>query len=425
MFEVKKLPFESIQEASHILTMAYPGVGMTPQLYAERIVKRWEDPHLCFYGVFDTEANDALVGAMRYHQFEMNFHGHPISACGIGAVAVALTRKKEHMAFHMLQHFLYTHREAGYPMALLYPFDPGFYKRMGFGYGAPQYQLSLKPAQLPATGCKERVMLLSRIHLQHLLRFYNQQAEATHGLLTKHEIDFDLLFDDESLHIAGYFYEGHLEGYLLFRFLPEHGNFLLNDLQVSQWLWSTPDAFLGLATFLHAQGDQIRHVLVNTQMPDFHFALANAKDSHQQLLGGVWHSTARLGTGVMYRVLDLVALLRPLCNTKAKSIPTSSVEPTIDLGLQLTDSFMPENAGTYVLSLRGQSLLDIKKQDDSTAVTVTLSMDISDFSSLIVGAVSLKTLFSIGLASLSDASHLKDLSAFFEAEQPPICLTAF
>lgn len=417
MFEVKKLPFESIQEASHILTMAYPGVGMTPQLYAERIVKRWEDPHLCFYGVFDTEAADALVGAMRYHHFEMNFHSHPISACGIGAVAVALTRKKEHMAFHMLQHFLYTHRDAGYPMALLYPFEPGFYKRMGFGYGAPQYQLSLKPTQLPATGRKERVMLLSRIHLQHLLRFYNQQAEATHGLLTKHEIDFDLLFDDENLHIAGYFNEGHLEGYLFFRFTPEHGNFLLNDLQISQWLWSTPDAFLGLAAFLHAQGDQIRHVIINTQMPNFQFALPNAKDSHQQLLGGVWHSTARLATGVMYRVLDVVALLKPLCTPNANA--------TITLDLALTDSFMPENAGHYCLTLCGNQLIDIKKQDDLTAVTVTLSMDISDFSSLIVGAVSLKTLYSIGLATLSDPSHLRDLSAFFDAVQPPLCLTAF
>lgn len=424
MIYIKRLEIEALDPLSHLLSRAYPGAGLSPSLYAQRLARRWDDPYMRFYGVFDSQDSDALIGAMRYHDFKMNFRGRFLEAGGIGSVAVALTRKKEKMAFHMLKHFLYHYKAAGYPMALLYPFDPGFYKRMGFGYGSPQYQLRLLPDQLPATGAKEGVCLLERRHQAALETFYLDRYRHLHGLLEKHTPDFDGLFDDEKLFLAGFFHAGHLEGYFSFRFASDPTNFLLNDMVIGHWLWTSPRAFLGLSTFIQAQKDQIRHVKIHTQAPNFQFALKNAKDVSHELLGGVWHSTAQVGTGIMYRILDVEALLKALIKQPLPQAPQN-----FTLSLALTDTFMPENQGHYTLEFSGPplapDLIAIKKQAVALDASLVLSLDISDFSSLVMGSVSLKTLVETGVAALTDTAYLKALDHFFSGDGPPQCYTAF
>lgn len=424
MWTINKLPFEAIAEVSKIFVQAYPGARLSPSQYAERIQKHWEDPWVTYYGVY-APSDTTLVGGMRYHEFKMNCLGQMIDACGIGSVAVAMTHKKDKMAFTMLQHFLHHYRDLGYPMALLYPFEPGFYKRMGFGYGAPQHQYTLTPHQFPSSGDKSKVIFLQSVHAQLLYDFYQAQVLETHGLMDKHLVEFERLFDQEGLYIVGYFNDGLLQGYLQFRFEPSANQFLLNDMAIGTWLWSSPDAFEGLCAFIAAQEDQVRHIRVHTQRPAFHFSFDSAKDVHQELLGGVWHSVSKQGIGTMYRLLDIVATFDAL---KAHNFGNV----TLAFDLHIRDTFLPENQGVYSLCFADGHLERIaKKEDNHMASEIALAMDVSDFTSLLICSVDFRTLYRLGRVRLDlrDRNLSKrteaDLQALFATAEPPTCLTAF
>jgi hypothetical protein len=62
-------------------------------------------------------------------------------------------------------------------------------------------------------------------------------------------------------------------------------------------------------------------------------------------------------------------------------------------------------------------------RDDKYQVEIIL--DVSDFSSLIMGAIDFKTLFNFGLAEISDENYLDSIHRIFYTEHKPICITDF
>ncbi len=62
-------------------------------------------------------------------------------------------------------------------------------------------------------------------------------------------------------------------------------------------------------------------------------------------------------------------------------------------------------------------------QDDRSDVTVR--MDIANFSSLIMGAISFHELMNYGLAEISHPQHIPTVNRLFYSEQRPVCLSLF
>jgi hypothetical protein len=52
-------------------------------------------------------------------------------------------------------------------------------------------------------------------------------------------------------------------------------------------------------------------------------------------------------------------------------------------------------------------------------------LDISNFSSLIMGTVSFKALVRLGLANISDKKYTKLVNEIFKTEELPMCLVTF
>ena len=115
----------------------------------------------------------------------------------------------------------------------------------------------------------------------------------------------------------------------------------------------------------------------------------------------------------MYRAIDMTRLLAVLGDHDFGGI-------TLRLRLNLTDSFLPENAGSYLIDVsNGRATLD------NGAADVELGMDIADFSSLVVGAVGFERLYAYGRVTLSDAGMADMVSRLFAARVRPWCLTHF
>ena len=56
---------------------------------------------------------------------------------------------------------------------------------------------------------------------------------------------------------------------------------------------------------------------------------------------------------------------------------------------------------------------------------VEMSVDISEFSALAIGAVSVRSLYNLGKITLSEAKYLDVIDNIFRVPAKPICLTDF
>jgi len=404
------------QDYAAITMNAYPGMRASGESGRQRIRDRalqmQADPIIDILGLF--EANE-MRGIMRFYDFTMKLHSTRTLVGGLGGVAVDLLHKKEKVAHDMVQYFLRRYKEKDACMTALYPFRPDFYRQMGFGYGRKLNQYRFHPRHLPQNGAREKVAFLTSRDKTALNDCYLRLLQKTNGLIENSEFMLAQLFDSERLKLVGYWHEDRLQGYLAFQFEPvQDGNFLRNNLNVRFLVTETPEALLGLLAFLRTQADQIETIILNTHDDDFHLLLHDPRNGSQNLLPSVYHESNVQGVGIMYRVIDVPRLFAVLRQHNFGG-------QTCRLKLTLSDGFFPENAGSWVIDfVDGRPQLAAPEAYD-----VELMVDVAEFSSLAVGAVTLKQLLAYGLAELSDAVYVETVHRLFFTEQKPLCLTSF
>jgi predicted acetyltransferase len=416
MRDIRVLAPDDLDGFVNLSVNAYPGMRVSTPAERERMRERVADGsahgRFTLYGVYE---GDALLGVMRYHDFRMKVLSTRTLVGGLGGVAVDLLHKKDHVAFDMVQHFVHHYRDRGACLTALYPFRPDFYVRMGFGYGTKMSHYRVLPAALPAGPTKARVDFLSCTDSAELAACYDRQIERTNGLIERPTGFWARVFDDPTVRVVGVRRDGGLGGYLVFRFaLGPEDNFIKNDLAVAELVYDTPEDLGELLAFLRSQADQVERVLVNTQDEDFHVLLGDPRDGTGDLLPrALAHATDRQGVGIMYRVVDVPRLFAVLADHDFGG-------QTIRLRLGVTDTFLPENSGATVVHFEGGHARLVAHD----ACDVELALDVSDLSSLVVGAVGLRSLVRYGRARISEPRHVETVARLFAAPRP-LCWTDF
>jgi predicted acetyltransferase len=415
MSELRVLAKEDIEPFVDIVANAYPGMKIVSPEERERTTSRLleiaeEDQTVALYGLF---REGSLQGGMRFHDFRMNLLGTRIAVAGVGLIAVDLTHKKEHVAKEMVEFFHQHYRERGFSMAALYPFRPDFYKKMGYGYGTKMSQYRVLPAGLPQGPSKARVRYLSEEDLPALLDCYHRFVDQTHGMMEKSPYEIRGLKKAPPQRLLGYEKDGQLQGYLVLGF--EHGeSFIVNDIHVREFIYETPAALLELMTFLHTQADQIRRIILNTQDECFHHILQDPRNGNPDLIPSVYHESNIQGVGLMYRVIDVPRIFGLLKEHNFGG-------QTLRLALTIEDSFLPENAGTTLLSFE-QGYVGLSAEGEGE---VEVTIDIAEFSSMLMGVVNFGRLYSYGLADISDSTYIDVVDQLFAVKDKPYCTTPF
>ncbi len=416
MREIRIITPDELDAFVDLSANAYPGIELTTvekkQRFKERLQKAQTDSRVHFYGLFEA---GKLLGGMRLYDFTMQLLSTKVLIGGVGGVAVDLLHKKEKVAYEMLQFFLHHYRQKGASLTALYPFRPDFYKRMGYGYGTKMQRYSIKPASLSAGEDKHRVVRLNRADKDALAACYARYLDRTNGLFERFDSLWEIAFQDPAWHTVGIRDGSRISGYIGFKFESDpQRSFLDNDLLIREWVYETPDDFRALSAFLHSQADQVNRIIFNTQDEYFHLHLGDPRnDSNNMLEPTLYHESNTEGVGLMYRVSDVAALFRSLAEHNFNG-------QTLTLEIMLTDTFLPENAGsTVVVFENGRCHLNPSAQAD-----VTMQIDVSEFSSLVTGAVPFKALFAYGLATLSAPAFVDVIDRLFAAPKP-ICLTTF
>lgn len=415
------LPEEQIPAFAAISGNAYPGIGVTTAEEREKFGKslqamRESDPAMEIYGHYRDEK---LVGGMILYDYQMNLFGDGATRLpvgGVGMVGVDLLHKKEHVAKDMLTDYMHHYKERGFPLLALYPFRVDFYQKMGFGLATKMSQYRLHPADLPSDQGKRHVRFLTADDREAVQACYRRAADRTHGFFDKTIREMNRLFSTENLRIVGVEKDGELTGYLVFLFQSGSAdNFLLNDLIVQEMIYESPEALGELMAFLHAQADQIRHVVINTQDESFHYLPRDARYAPgSRMIPSVYHESHHSGLGLMYRVLDVKGLFEALGDHDFNG-------QNVRLKLTVRDSFLPENDGSVLLDVTGGRA----RVAEQGGHDVELEIGVSDFSSLIMGGVDLKSLWRYSRAKLSDPARLGQLNRLFAVEEKPQCLSRF
>jgi len=415
--EIRRLRSGDLEDFSRIVRHAYPSIGSRSREavseYAESLEKRTEeDDRLSYLGLF---REDELLGGLMLNDFRMNLRGRTVPALGVSLVAVDLAHKRRHVCKELMQHVLERAEADGYALTTLYPFRPDFYRRMGFGFGSPVYELDLDPAQLPRSPLRERVRLLDEESAEEALELYRRLYRTTNGLLEKrlHELARPLAKGNTSL--AAYGGDGGVEGYAMFRFgKPEGGNFLRYDLEVLELLWECPEALQGLLAFLGTQSDQVRRIRLLTHDAGLFHRFDDPTTRSGRLLPRVHHPVALVGAGVMYRFTDPGKALS-LIGAGPGSASSAAVE------LRVEDDFLWESPRSVVVV----QAADGRVETVNTEPGGRLDMRIDAFSSIAAGSATLAGLASMGMVRCRGGCDIAGLSRALEPDSPPVCLTGF
>ncbi len=417
MRDIRKIASsEEMAAFIEIAANAYPGFKIhTGEQKQSMTAKYWanqqEQTDQAIYGIWEDRE---LTGGSRHHVFAMNLHNETITAGGIGLVAVALLHKKEKIAKDIVLDFLHQCHEKQIALAMLYPFNPEFYRKMGFGFGSSMYQYRIRTVKLPQ-GSKDHIICLEQEQMHLLQDCYHRQLLQTNGMLQRNEQEWRRLLGSQTLKVYGYLQNGRLEGYTMMEFQAvSGGSFLQYDIVVKELVYEHAQAFQELLAFLHSQSDQAQHVIFHLQDENFLFALDDPRFG-SDLLVPVYHETGRQGTGLMYRVIDAAILFEQL---KDHNFAGSN----LTVQFQIHDSFTKYHKEPFTVQF-AQGYPAVKSSSDS--YDVRMEVDVASFSSLITGAADFGSLYRYGKIRLSADRYRTVLEQLFHVPMKPQCLTMF
>lgn len=419
MREIRRLTDEAqFLEYARICANAYPG----EKADLETIVKHFREtaansPTIGQWGVYE---GSTMIGGMVLLDLEMNYFGRFIPAGGLGMVAVDQIQRKRGVAKDIVHFFLDQCVERGQSVALLYPFRPDFYHRMGFGFGAKMDQYSFTPASVPASPSPGGLTYLGPDDLDRFEACYAQAAARQHGYCRRSRWKMSRLAKHfgETRTLVGYPAGGELRGYLAFEYRKgSDRNFLKNDLVIREWVWDGPETLMALCSFLNSLADQVNRVTYATQQRDFHYLLKDARDGTDNLFPYVTHETNVAGVGLMYRVVSFDGMVKAMAERDFNGV-TAAVD------LELTDTFRPPNAGSHRLVFKDGRLRTGRNGNGKGVTPIPMSIDVADLSSLLMGAVDVATLHRLGRIGVPAAS-VGLLTKLFTTTETPECLTSF
>jgi predicted acetyltransferase len=231
--------------------------------------------------------------------------------------------------------------------------------------------------------------------------------------IKKHEIDY--FFKRPEAKTVVYEDRHGILGYLSFVFEKVPGdNMLRNNIVIRELVYENRDVLLELLTFLHSQLDQVTQVFLPTQDEFFHFLPHDPRDGSENMIPIIGHQTNTQGVGIMYRVIDTKGVFKILKNHNFGS-------QDCRLSLSIRDSFTIDNESKLVVHFKGGKAFVNRDAE----VDVEVTIDIADFSSLLMGSVDYRSLFEYGLSDISDEHYVNTVAEIFRVEQKPICHTIF
>ncbi len=395
---------EEAQLARNVIT-GFP--SKTPEALLHNMAGELKKPEEGRYlGCFDDNGN--LIGSSLLMDFEVNVRGKLMEMGGTAYVSTNFLHKKEHVAKNLIRVGLGAFAKTGRTVAALHPFNPAFYRKMGFGYCNETMMYSPKPQYIRSYGDKSCLSYARPEEGEEILEFYRNYAKKTHGATIHSFMDRHRIFDMPYVVVCRR--EGRITGYLTFEFVEvDHYTDMYHDLAVRELVCEDMETMKQFLTFFASQTDQIERVRIYTYEEDFHMLFTNPDSGENRAFDGAIQEIGRKNMGYMFRILDVKKYfaLQNHCERPARR------EFTMEL--QVEDDFMEENNTSVLLRVQGDKVLLTKDREPD----VVLKTGIADLSSLVMGAIPLSSFLWTERMELSNRSYGQDIqNAIGWSEKP-------
>jgi predicted acetyltransferase len=310
----------------------------------------------------------------------------------------------------MMEHYHDYYLERGAPFALLWPFRPDFYRKMGYGYGRKMNKYAVRPDDLPR-GSREHVDYMGKDDIDALYECFNRYARANHGMILKRRAYFERFI--QRFKVVGVKVEGRVEGFIAFNFKkldPDH--MLLQNIEVDYLVYENRKALAGLLAFLQSTLDQVERIVFTTMDDDLHFIPLDPRNGAPHIFYTSQESNVQ-GVGMMYRVINKALLFE-----KLKDHSFNGVDLKVKFNVE--DSFLPSNHGPIVVHFIGG-----KPVLGETDYDVEVTLNVEWFSSLMMGVVDFQKLWMYGLVEVSDEKYVGSLDRLFHVSKKPETIEEF
>lgn len=359
-----------------------------------------------FYGAFD---DGEMVGVMRLFDFKMNLFGKIVETSGVGFLGVDPVHKKKKVALDLIKFYERHYRTNNLPIALLLPFKTDFYKLMGYGFGTKLDQYRIATKDIPAYKKDSNIKYVMEDKEFNMLMDCRKNVVAKrHGMAMKLSGEIEDMKNISSTQIvANYNEENLIDGYISFEFQnTKEGNFNANNIYVHELVYENPDALMKLLGFLRKQEDQVQLVIFNTKDENFHYLFGNPTNDSRNHVDFGHIETNTQSIGIMYKLLDVKSAFKQVSYRNYNN-------SNLKVRFFIEDDYLDDREKFIVNFNNGFATTDCDEYD------VTVSILLSDFSSLFMGSTSVNALHRLGLLELDDESYLEQLNMTFYTPEKP------
>jgi len=232
-----------IEAAVNIRAAAFGGdVAQGVQRFREGPRYTWRDGWV-------VETDGGEIGATAT-AFPVTFWlgGTSYSASAIGGVAVRATERRRGLASQMMRAILEADREAGRPLSMLYPFQHGFYRRLGYATTGFTHFYRIPIVHLPdAPTLRRNVRFVREADREIIAELYRRSLPVLGGL-ERSDAQWEQLWRT-TVYTEVVYDDGAISGYLAYK----RDN---NELQIAELIVHTSEAERGLWAFVAAQIEQ-------------------------------------------------------------------------------------------------------------------------------------------------------------------------
>ena len=404
------LPSEAAQLARNVVS-SFP--SKTPDALLRNMESELYQPDEGRYlGCFDDDGT--LVGSILMMDFTLNVRGVMMPMGAAAYVSTNFLRKKEHTAMTMLRVLMGYYQKLGTAIGCLHPFMPSFYRKMGYGYCNENILYQPRPSMIRSFGDKSGLSFAGPDDKEDILRFYRAYAERTNGATVHHFMDPHRIFDMPYVVVCRR--DGRITGYLTFEFVDvDHYTDMYHDLMVREMIYEDAETLKQFMTFFASQVDQIERVRILSPDEYLHVMFKTPDTGENRAHDGCIHEIGRKTMGYMVRIFDIRQYFSVQTHCE---VPVSR---PFTLALQVRDTFLEHNNGTFLLEVNGGTVT----LTETGTPDVTLSTQIADLSSLVMGAIPLREFLAYDRMTLSDPSYAEDIQRAIGWSVKPKNLTYF
>lgn len=339
-----------------------------------------------------------VVAGCCFYRLGHFFGGQSVPTGGVAAVGVPPEERAGGIAFHMMARLLRDMRAEGFPLASLFASTQRLYRKVGYEqagtiteYTMPTHAIGKLPREL-------EIRRVNALEFDHFRALYTDYARERPGFVDRPEGLWTRQLDawaDGPARVA--FLLGPAaapEGYLVYTSKTDgdDGELIVRDLVAR-----TPRALLTAWSLIADHRSLLRQVRWRGAPVDANLALFPEQRCKTDFVER-W----------MVRVIDV-----------EKALLARGYDPNITarVRLEVTDDVLPENAGSYELSVERGSVKVTKQPGSASAGVPGAILHVRALAPLYTGFLSAAELVQLGWVE-ADAAGVRALDAVFRGPSP-------